>query len=288
MSIKNNTTTLQTILNTIANLPEAGEDLDKELSTQETLLLVQHEKIAELTEILAGKASGGSKEPILQNKTVTPTISTQTITADSGYDGLDVVTVNAMPTTVQATPSITVNTSGLITASTTQTAGYVSAGTKSATKQLTIQAAQTITPSTMDKTISSGRYLTGTQTIKGDANLVAENIKNGVSIFGITGSYEAGESGGSGEGIETCVLTLYTSGPIVGEVIVYYINGSSSVQNSSFSPNFKQTVEVTIMKNSIVFTAGSSIECSGDATRLDGYYGYNAFFISGDATLSST
>ena len=48
----------------------------------------------------------------------------------------------------------------------------------------------TITPGTSNKTISSGRYLTGTQTIKGDANLVAANIKKGVSIFGVAGSNE--------------------------------------------------------------------------------------------------
>ncbi len=88
----------------------------------------------------------------------------------------------------QATPSIDVSSGGLITASATQGEGYVSAGTKSATKQLTVQAEQTITPGTSDKTIPSGRYLTGVQTIKGDPNLIAENIKSGVSIFGILGS----------------------------------------------------------------------------------------------------
>lgn len=51
------------------------------------------------------------------------------------------------------------------------------------------QAAQTITPSTTDQTISFGKYLSGTQTIKGDANLLAENIKEGVELFGITGTY---------------------------------------------------------------------------------------------------
>lgn len=88
----------------------------------------------------------------------------------------------------QAVPSITVSAGGLITASATQTEGYVASGTKSATKQLTTQAAQTITPGTVNKTIASGRYLTGTQTIRGDTNLTAGNIKSGVSIFGITGS----------------------------------------------------------------------------------------------------
>lgn len=132
-------------------------------------------------------------DPVLQSKTVSPTTSAQTVKPDSGYDALSQVTVNAMPTATQATPSISVSSGGLITASATQTAGYVAAGTKSATKQLTVQAAQTITPGTSNKTIASGRYLTGTQTIKGDANLKAENIAKGVSIFGVTGTHEGGE-----------------------------------------------------------------------------------------------
>lgn len=132
-------------------------------------------------------------DPVLQEKTVSPATSAQSVTPDSGYDGLSKVTVNAMPTATQATPSISVSSAGLITASATQTAGYVAAGTKSATKQLTVQAAQTITPGTSNKTIASGRYLTGNQTIKGDANLVAGNIAKDVTIFGVTGTHEGGE-----------------------------------------------------------------------------------------------
>lgn len=131
--------------------------------------------------------------PNLQAKTATPSTSAQTIKPDSGYDGLSQVTVNAMPTATQATPSIAVTTGGLITASTTQTAGYVAAGTKSATKQLTTQAAKTITPSTADQTaVASGVYTTGAITVKGDANLKAENIAKGASIFGITGTHAGG------------------------------------------------------------------------------------------------
>ena len=98
-----------------------------------------------------------------------------------------------IPTVAQATPSISVDSAGKITASATQTAGYVSAGTKSATKQLTTKAAATITPSTSNKTIAAGTYLTGVQTIAGDADLVAGNIKKGVNIFGVTGNYEGVE-----------------------------------------------------------------------------------------------
>lgn len=55
-------------------------------------------------------------------------------------------------------------------------------------------AAQTITPGTEDQKIVSGRYLSGDQTIKGDANLLAENIKEGIELFGITGTYTGGDT----------------------------------------------------------------------------------------------
>ena len=111
------------------------------------------------------EATGG---PTLQSKTVSPSESTQTVSPDSGYDGLSKVTVNAISST------------------------YVGS-------DVTKKSAATYTPKTTDQSIASGQYLSGTQTIKGDANLVAGNIKSGVNIFGVTGTYAAGgSSGGSG------------------------------------------------------------------------------------------
>lgn len=47
--------------------------------------------------------------------------------------------------------------------------------------------AMTITPTTTDQVIPAG-YHNGSGKVKGDANLIPANIKNGVSIFGVTGT----------------------------------------------------------------------------------------------------
>ena len=71
-----------------------------------------------------------------------------------------------VPAATQATPTISVDSAGLITASATQTAGYVVAGTKSATKQLTVQAAKTVTPSASAQTaVAASRFTTGAVTV---------------------------------------------------------------------------------------------------------------------------
>lgn len=155
--------------------------------------------------ITADKMLSGTTAHNKSGEKITGTIATRTatnmtvsgasVTAPAGYYAS--AQSKSVSTATQATPSISLSADGLITASATQSAGYVSAGTKTATKQLSGQGAQTIVPTTADQSIASGKYLTGTQTIKGDANLVPGNIKNGVSIFGVAGTYEGSGSGGS-------------------------------------------------------------------------------------------
>ncbi len=103
----------------------------------------------------------GSSAPSLQNKTVSPTTSQQSVTADNGYDGLGTVTVNAIQTeTKTATPS---------------------------TSQQTVNA-------------TSGKYMTSVTvsavTSSIDVNISAGNIKKDVTILGVTGTYE-GSGGGA-------------------------------------------------------------------------------------------
>lgn len=122
-----------------------------------------------------------------EEKTVTPSTSQQIISPSDGKH-LAKVIMEAMAS--GALSDITVSSAGLITAQ-VGTSGYLASGTKK-TKQLTTQAAKTWTPGTSDQTISSGRYLTGKQTIKGDADLIAENIRKGIDIFGVLGTMAEG------------------------------------------------------------------------------------------------
>ena len=62
-------------------------------------------------------------------------------------------------------------------------------------------------PTVINQTINFGQYLSGNQVIKGDINLLSENIKNGVTIFGVTGSYEGSSATVSGTLIDTSSFT---------------------------------------------------------------------------------
>ena len=128
-----------------------------------------------------------------------------TVTAPAGYyesaatKAISAGSAQTPATTITSNPTISVSSGGLITASNSKTqsitptvsAGYVTAGSAgtvtvngSNTSQISVQAAQTIHPSTTDQTISSGKYLTGAQTIKAVtvSGLTAANIKSGVTV----------------------------------------------------------------------------------------------------------
>lgn len=111
-------------------------------------------------------------------------------------------TTGTMPIVQQAIPTIGFDeVTGIITASTTQSAGYVGAGSASTTSALTVALVSSITPMKNPQSIGAHQYLLNDVNIEGDNNFVAQNIKQGVTIWGVTGTYS-----GSG-GIDTSDAT---------------------------------------------------------------------------------
>ena len=142
-----------------------------------------------------------------------------TATAPSSISGTSAtVSTGTNTLTLSKTVSVTPNVS---------TAGYISSGTSgnssvSLTASVTTKGTATITPTTSNQTINSGTYLTGTQTISGDANLVAGNIKSGTTIFGVTGTYTGG--GGTSKNVQiaqsTSRATTSTYSKVCGDITV--------------------------------------------------------------------
>lgn len=263
-----------------------------------------------------------SVAPTLQSKTVSPSTSQQTVSPDSGYDGLSSVTVNAMPsgtattpaTTITANPTISVNSSGLITASVskaqgvtpTVSAGYVASGTSgtitvngSNTNQLTTKSAQTYTPTTTDQTIASGQYLTGVQIIKGDANLLAENIKKDVVIFGITGTYEGDVPSGY---TVTVSLTNPINSSDFDRFYIYAATSSTDYYPDTLigqitSPTGSTTVNVDANYYGICLYAvgigdyqsfgSDNISCTGGASFANEYASCVVIEVTGDGTVTA-
>lgn len=198
----------------------------------------------------------------------------------AGADGS--IVTGTLPEVTQATPTISVSSGGLITASATQSGGIVAAGSKSATQQLPTQAAKTVTPGTTNQTaVASGRYTTGAVQVAGDANLVPENIAEGVSIFGVDGTHSGGVS------IETCTITINATSGFA--VIKVYALDADTMDTVCAVAEQRGTASVvlTVVKNSIIpiYTVGAlsitgSYVSIGDAGRP------TCIEATGDVTIS--
>jgi hypothetical protein len=199
---------------------------------------------------------------IPKNDSTDLTASGATVTVPSGYYATQAT--KSVATATQATPSVSIDSAGKITASATQTAGYVSAGTKTGTKQLTTQAAKTVTPNTSSQTaVASGVYTTGAVTVaaipskyvdNSTVTAVESDVMSGKK-YGANGSVKTGTfsldselstqdnliaqiqtalegkaAGGSGGDINTCTVTLSLIdntlwGSLLEYIVMRYING---------------------------------------------------------------
>ena len=194
-----------------------------------------------------------------QSKTVTPTTSQQVVTADSGYDALKKVTVNAIPSSyVQPT------------------------ATKGAT---------TYTPTTTAQTIATGTYLTGTQTIQGDANLVAGNIKSGTTIFGVTGTYSGGGGGSATVATKSVTASNRPSSlafaSLSGQPIMFALKATFTMTSSSSTYYYVDSMRGYLSSGSYT-VQGRLFQMGSTRQTVNVQTGYSATYSGGTLTLTST
>lgn len=210
---------------------------------------IQEEKLAEIADAIRSK--DGTTAPIVANdfaqrildiptgtdlpELTNPGVASDLLVNKQLIDQNGNIVNGSMPSVTQATPSISVSSSGLITASATQSGGKVTTGTKSATKQMTTKGATTITPTNTEQiAVSAGTYVTG-------------DIKVGAASGGSTEVEDA---------IVTCTLTEYTNNRValfgryiffrftqlktvsstsVESILISAFNGCSSLTKADFS-----------------------------------------------------
>ena len=280
-NLKSNTTNLQSILDTINNLPEAGGINLPELTTP-----------ASTSDIMEGK---------------------EAIDADGNK------LTGTLPTVTQPTPSITVNSSGLITASATQsTSGYVASGTKSATKQLSTQAAKTVTPTKSSQTaVTSGVYTTGAVTVAAipasyitttDATATASDIMKDETAYvngsKVTGTFTIdselstqdnlitqietaleGKTAGGGN-VETCYLGMFTDFYTPeGTYYITCLNENNSIEVSSVSwEDVNYGFENVVVGSTVVFVPNTNAQYT--LNYVESFSGeINVVYLSGDIVL---
>lgn len=169
-----------------------------------------------------------------QDKTVTPTKNTQILTADGQYKALGTVTVKPIPNEyIIPSGKKTISENG----DNIDVKAYEKVAVNVPTSATPVLQEKTVTPSESQQIITpDGGYDALSQvTVLGDANLLAENIKKGVTIFGVTGTYEA--SGGGGSEI-TNFETAYNQGYNFNGTTITFTNATYSNGGYSFKIAF--------------------------------------------------
>jgi hypothetical protein len=151
----------------------------------------------------------------------------------------------------------------------TSTAGLGTTGT------MPNNGAVTLTPTTSDQAIAAG-YHDGSGECEGDADLVAANIKNGVNLFGVTGSVSAG-------GLQKTGQTICYNTP--GSVIACAGTGHDGELQNGVARSFTDNGDGTITDN-LTGLMWEKQSDDGGIHDKDNTYTWDAAFASKLVTLN--
>lgn len=204
------------------------------------------------TMTLPSSASASASSGYTSKATISRSTSAQYINIPTGYNTTaSYYVISATPDGTVTAPSTISGTSATVSTGTNTltlsktisvtpnvtTAGYISSGTAgnssvSLTASVTTKGTATITPTTSNQTIASGTYITGTQTIAGDADLTAANIKSGTQIFNVTGTFTS-DADATASDIVSGKSGYVNGSKVNGSLVIQHYYTGSGVPSSS-------------------------------------------------------
>lgn len=129
---------------------------------------------------------------------------------------------------------------------------------------------QTYTPGTTNQIITSGQYLSGTQTILGDPDLIPANILSGKNIFGVVGSLVQGKRWASGTATSSSGFSSVGTSNGTESMCTLSVNGLSL----PFTPSIIIAIESTGVSYPAIYNSNPLINVS-----TENYYLYSKNFI---------
>ena len=211
----------------------------------------------------------GTYAPSLQSKSVTPNAAGFTVTPDSSYYGLSQVVVSG---------------NANLTASNIKSGVSIFGITGSYAPSLQTK---TVTPNAAGFNVipDTGYYGLSQVTISGNANLTSSNIKSGVSIFGVTGSYAPA--------LQSKTVTPNAAGFTVTNDTGYY--GLSQVNITGESNLTSENIKAGVYMWNIIGSYAPSLQkkttnptqAGLEVTPDSGYYGLSKVTINGDSNFTA-
>lgn len=125
---------------------------------------------------------------------------------------------------------------------------------------------QSYTPSTATQLISKEQYIKGDQIILGDTNLIPGNIKAGISIFGVDGTYKGGTAGTNIE-VMRCSSMTTTSEVLRGYGNLVQVSNDGAYSTFTDLPDYRYNAISAVYTNSL-----AGINIRSDNANTGFYY----------------